>query len=82
MKGTGMTRNLDELGRIVIPKEMRKVLDINIRDPLEIFSGEGTIILKKYSPGCVFCGNIDKAIRFKQSIICTDCIDEMKDEEI
>ena len=75
-----MTRNLDELGRIVIPKEMRKVLDINIRDPLEIFSGEGTIILKNYSPGCVFCGNIDKAVKFKQNIICEECIQEMKDE--
>jgi transcriptional pleiotropic regulator of transition state genes len=80
MKGTGIVRKVDELGRIVIPKELREVLDIDIRDPLEFFTEDTSIILKKYHPGCVFCGNIDKVTRFKENNICTDCLEEMKSE--
>lgn len=57
MKATGMIRSLDQLGRIVIPIELRRVLDIAIGDGLEFYSDENTIILKKYEPACIFCNN-------------------------
>ena len=68
MKATGIVRKVDELGRIVIPKELREVLDIDIRDPLEFFTEDTSIILKKYHPGCVFCGNINNVTRFRKII--------------
>ena len=54
MKSTGMVRKVDELGRIVLPAEIRQSMDINVRDALEIFTDEGRIILQKYEPSCVF----------------------------
>jgi transcriptional pleiotropic regulator of transition state genes len=80
MKGTGIVRKVDELGRIVIPKELRGVLDINIKDSLEIFTEDRNIILKKYNPGCVFCERINNVIRFKEKNICSDCLEEMKSD--
>jgi len=78
MRETGIVRKVDELGRIVIPKELRKVLDIDIKDPLEIFTEDKSIILKKYNPGCVFCGNMSNVIRFKENNICSECLEELK----
>jgi transcriptional pleiotropic regulator of transition state genes len=80
MKGTGIVRKVDELGRIVIPKELRGILDINIKDSLEIFTEDKNIILKKYNPGCVFCERINNVIRFKEKNICSDCLEEMKSD--
>lgn len=73
MKSTGITRNLDELGRIVLPIELRKTLDINIKDPLEIYVEGKMIILKKYVPGCVICGNMRDMIYFKDKQVCKEC---------
>lgn len=78
MKETGVVRRTDRLGRLVIPKELRKVLDINIKDSLEIFTDDKKIILKKYSPGCIFCERVSNIVRFKESNICSDCLAEMK----
>ncbi|SDM21552.1 AbrB/MazE/SpoVT family DNA-binding domain-containing protein [Halarsenatibacter silvermanii] len=55
MKITGIVRKVDELGRIVIPKEVRENMDIDAKDFLEIYVDEETVILKKYEPGCIFC---------------------------
>lgn len=57
MKSTGIVRQLDELGRIVLPKEMRKNLSMEERDPLEIWADGNTIVLRKFRVGCVFCGS-------------------------
>ena len=59
MKSTGIVRKVDELGRIVLPIELRRTLDINEKDALEIYVDEESIMLKKYQPACVFCGNAD-----------------------
>ena len=61
MKSTGIVRRIDELGRITIPKETRTMLDIKDNDSLEIFTEDGMILLKKYQPCCVFCGNSIKS---------------------
>lgn len=78
MKSTGIVRKVDELGRVVIPKETRELLLINEGDSLEIFKDENEIILKKYSPGCTFCGNMKNIIQFKNVYICEKCIDNLK----
>jgi transcriptional pleiotropic regulator of transition state genes len=73
MKSTGVVRKVDELGRIVIPIELRRTLGVDIKDPLEIFTDESTIILKKYEPGCIFCGNLSGVIAYKGKNICDEC---------
>ncbi len=78
MKAIGIVRKVDELGRIVIPIELRKTLDINIKDALEIFTEGGTIILKKYEPSCVFCGESRDVSDYKGKKICAGCLESMK----
>ncbi|MBQ1334019.1 MAG: AbrB/MazE/SpoVT family DNA-binding domain-containing protein [Clostridia bacterium] len=77
MKSTGIVRKVDELGRIVLPIELRRTLDIAEKDSLEIYVDGNTIILKKYQPGCIFCGNAKNVTNFKNKIVCEDCIKEM-----
>ena len=57
MKSTGIVRKVDELGRVVIPIELRNKLDIKVKDPIEIFVDGSSIVLKKYEPNCIFCCN-------------------------
>ena len=78
MKSTGMVRKVDELGRIVLPAEIRKSMDINIRDALEIFTDGGRIVLQKYQPACIFCGDADQVIFFEDKRICRACLDRLK----
>ena len=78
MKSTGIVRKVDELGRIVLPIEIRKIMDINIKDPVEIFTDDDKIILKKYQPSCVFCGNADNVVYFNNTRICADCLEKIK----
>lgn len=78
MKSTGIVRKIDELGRIVIPIELRRVLDIEIKDSVEIFTEGDTIILKKYEPACIFCGEARGIQIIKNKPICPKCIGEIK----
>ncbi|AZR74421.1 AbrB family transcriptional regulator [Anoxybacter fermentans] len=78
MKSTGIVRKVDELGRVVIPVELRRTLRIAEKDALEIYVDEEKIILKKYEPACIFCGNAGETVTFKNKIICKDCIEEMR----
>ena len=78
MKSTGIVRNIDELGRIVVPKELRKKLGIAANDPVEISSDGDRIILTKYSPVCHFFGSTDGVSEFKEKSICEKCISEIK----
>lgn len=78
MKSTGIVRKVDDLGRIVLPKELRKVLDIDERDPLEIFVDGSFIMLQKYEPSCIFCGSAGNVVSFKGKNICSNCIDSLK----
>ena len=79
MKSTGIVRKVDELGRVVIPIELRRTLSINEKDALEIYVDSDRIILRKYEPtcACVFCGNADNVTQFKSKNICHDCMKEM-----
>ncbi|NLY92273.1 MAG: AbrB/MazE/SpoVT family DNA-binding domain-containing protein [Firmicutes bacterium] len=79
MKSTGIVRKVDELGRVVIPIELRRTLRIEEKDALEIYVDGEKIILKKYEPACIFCGNAENVRNFKDKNICRDCLDAMKD---
>lgn len=78
MKSTGIVRKVDELGRIVLPIELRRTLEIAERDSLEIYVEGSTIILKKYGPACIFCGDAKDVVNYKGRNICRTCLDEMK----
>ena len=80
MKATGMVRNLDQLGRLVIPKETRRVFNLNGGDPVEIFTDGDTIILKKYVRGCQCCGDMKDVKEYKGIRICKKCLNELSDK--
>lgn len=69
----GIVRNVDALGRIVIPKEMRDLLNINIGDPVEITKENNRVMLKKYVNGCIFCGSDKDIIEFEEEYVCDKC---------
>ncbi|MCQ5128684.1 AbrB/MazE/SpoVT family DNA-binding domain-containing protein [Butyricicoccus faecihominis] len=77
MKSTGIVRKVDELGRIVLPIELRRTLDIDVKDALEIYVDGNQIILKKYEPACVFCGNAKDVIHYKNKNVCKACMKEI-----
>ena len=77
MKSTGIVRNIDELGRVVVPKELRRKLGIENTDPVEIYVEGEQIILTKYRPACHFCGSAENVIEFKSKMVCRECIDEL-----
>jgi transcriptional pleiotropic regulator of transition state genes len=77
MKSTGIVRKVDELGRIVIPREIRNKFEIAEKDPLEIYVDGSSIILKKYEPNCIFCGNSKNLIAFKDKLVCPKCAEKI-----
>ena len=79
MKSTGVVRKLDNLGRVVLPIELRRKFDISADDSVEIFIDDDKIILKKYEPCCIFCGNGSDVSLFKGKLLCSDCISLIKE---
>ena len=77
MKSTGIVRKVDELGRVVLPIEMRRTLDISEKDALEIYVEGENIILRKYQAACVFCDSTKDIISFKGRNVCTSCIEKL-----
>lgn len=80
MKSTGIVRKVDNLGRVVLPIELRKILDIEPRDSLEIFIDENSIMLKKYEFRCIFCGKSDDTHAFHGKNICLSCQKEIAEK--
>lgn len=77
MKATGIVRKVDEVGRIVLPVELRSVLSIDNKDSVEIFTEDDKIILKKYEPACIFCGETKDVLMFKNKQVCSGCAKEL-----
>lgn len=77
MKSTGIIRKVDELGRVVIPIEIRNKFDIVEKDPIEIYVDGSSIVLKKYEPNCVFCGNTKNLINYKDRLVCSKCAQKL-----
>ena len=78
MKSLGVVRKIDDLGRIVLPMELRKTMDIKEGDALEIFTENERIILKKYLPTCIYCQSSERLTQFHGYNICPSCINELK----
>ena len=77
MKSTGIVRKIDHLGRIVLPIELRRVLDIDKDSSLEIYVENDSILLRKYQPACVFCGSSEEVASSKGRNICAACRKEI-----
>ena len=82
MKATGIVRKLDQLGRIVIHKELRNTLDLAEGDPIEIFVEGSDIILRKYQPACIFCNDARDVIHYRDKLVCRNCLEQLKKEGI
>ena len=79
MKSTGIVRHIDELGRVVVPKEIRKKLGIANTDPVEIYVEGDKVILTKYHPVCHFCGSTEELVDFKGKNVCKNCVNELRE---
>jgi transcriptional pleiotropic regulator of transition state genes len=78
MADTGIVRRVDDLGRIVIPMELRRTLGINVKDPLSISVDGEKIILQKHRDSCVVCGSIEEIVRVRDRAMCADCVGVVK----
>lgn len=79
MKSTGIVRRIDELGRVVIPIELRRMLDLEVKDAVEIYTENDMIIFKKYEPACIFCGQARDIVNIKGKSVCPSCIKELRE---
>lgn len=77
LKSTGIIRKVDELGRVVLPAEIRRMLDIAERDELEIYMDNDQIVLKKFEPSCVFCSSSSGLVRYRGKNVCQNCAKEI-----
>ena len=77
MKSTGIVRRVDELGRVVIPIEIRNQFNIVEKDPIEIFVQGSNIVLKKFEPNCIFCNNTQDLLSYNNKLICKDCANKI-----
>jgi len=82
MKATGVVRKIDELGRVVLPIELRRTQGIDEKDALEIYVDGDKIILKKYEPACIFCGNAEDVVNYQGKKICTGCLGELAKQAV
>ena len=79
MKATGIIRRVDELGRVVIPIEIRNQFNIVEKDPIEIYVNDSSIILKKFEPNCVFCGSTENLVEYKDKLVCEKCREKINE---
>lgn len=79
MKSTGIVRKIDESGRVVIPIELRRTLDMDIGDSIGFYVEGGQLILKKHEPACVFCGEASKVYDFRGKKICKECLEQIRE---
>ena len=77
MKSIGVVRQLDSLGRIVIPIELRRTLNLSVKDSVEIFVDGDQIVLKKFNSGCIFCGGTREVITYKGKPVCGKCLKKL-----
>ncbi|MCL2420879.1 MAG: AbrB/MazE/SpoVT family DNA-binding domain-containing protein [Defluviitaleaceae bacterium] len=77
MKATGIVRKVDELGRIVLPSELRKTMHVSVGDSFELFTHDNTVVLKKYEPGCILTGLMDELVEYQGRKVSKQAIKEM-----
>lgn len=81
MKHTGIVRPVDDLGRFVLPVEVRKTMEIGKKDSLEVYIEDDKIILKKYKNSCIFCDSTENLTEYKTHYICEDCLKNLIDSK-
>lgn len=81
MKATGIIRRVDELGRVVIPIEIRNKFNIVEKDPIEIYVDNSSIVLKKYEPNCIFCGSTKNLVEYKNKLVCEKCTKQLNEKQ-
>lgn len=81
-KSTGIVRRLDELGRVVIPIEIRNQFNIAVKDPIEIFVDGSSIVLRKFEPNCIFCNNSKDLVSYKEKLVCSKCLKKLSEIEV
>jgi transcriptional pleiotropic regulator of transition state genes len=82
LKATGIVRRVDDLGRIVIPMELRRKMLINEQDPMEIFVEGDRVILKKYAPGCIFCGQVENTSEYSEKRVCSEGLERLSERSL
>ena len=80
MKSTGIVRRIDELGRVVLPIELRRTLNLEVRDPVEIFIEGDAIVLRKYNAACLFCGATRDLLAYRGKSLCRNCLRQLREE--
>ena len=80
MKATGIVRRIDELGRVVLPIELRRTMNLEVRDPVEIFLDGESIVLRKYEAACLFCGGTHNLTSFRGKPVCSDCLRQFREK--
>ena len=80
MKATGIVRKIDELGRVVLPIELRRTMNLDVRDPVEIFLEGDSIVLRKYEAACLFCGGTHNLTSFRGKQICAECLRQLQEK--
>ena len=80
MKATGIVRKIDELGRVVLPIELRRTMNLDVRDPVEIFMDGDSIVLRKYEAACLFCGGTHNLTSFRGKQICGECLRQLQEK--
>ncbi len=80
MKATGIVRKIDELGRVVLPIELRRTMNLDVRDPVEIFLEGDSIVLRKYETACLFCGGTHNLTSFRGKQICAECLRQLREK--
>lgn len=78
MKSTGIVRNVDDLGRIVLPIELRRTFDLSAKDQVEIFTDNDMIVLKKFQRSCVFCRSGEDIVEYKGKAVCSSCMADLQ----
>lgn len=81
MKSTGIVRNVDDLGRIVLPIEIRRTFDLAVKDQVEIYTDNDMIILKKFQRNCVFCKNPEDIVEYKGKAVCAECMADLQKKD-
>ncbi|MBQ7737722.1 MAG: AbrB/MazE/SpoVT family DNA-binding domain-containing protein [Oscillospiraceae bacterium] len=79
MKATGIVRKIDELGRVVLPIELRRTMNLEVRDPVEIFMDGDSIVLRKYEAACIFCGSSHQLTLFRGKQVCGECLRQLRE---
>lgn len=77
MKSVGIVRKIDNLGRLCLPVEIRRILGLKLNSPMEFYMDGENVVIRKYDPSCVFCGGVEHTVKFGEKLICPKCLNSI-----